>query len=101
MITKIPMEQGSGRERVRNAPVDPPVADAARAVLERKFIEFLETGELPEGLVADNVFLDFTIPLWWLQASGIRDAVALQRSGHPSPGRVPRWRTDRTDRGIG
>lgn len=100
MITDVPMEQESGPESLQNAHAAPTVSEATLRVLERKFIEFLETGKIPEGLFADDVFLDFTIPLWRLQASGIQDAVALRRSGHPSPGRVPRWRTDRTDRGF-
>jgi len=100
MITNVPMEKGSVPESLQRSPTDPLAAEATVAVLERKFIEFLETGELPDGLFADNVFLDFTIPLWRLQALGIQDAVALRRSGHPSPGRVPRWRTDRTDKGF-
>jgi hypothetical protein len=69
-------------------------------VLERKFIRFLETGEVPEGLFAPDVFLDFTPPLWRMQASGLQAAVALRRAGHPSPGTVSRWRTDRTERGF-
>lgn len=69
-------------------------------VLERRFIRFLETGEVPEGLFAQDLFLDFTPPLWRMQASGLQAAVALRRAGHPSPGTVSRWRTDRTEKGF-
>ena len=69
-------------------------------VLAEKLIEFLETGEVPDGLFAPDVFLDFSLPLWRVQAGTVSDAVAARRAGHPAPGRVPRWRLDRTDRGF-
>ncbi|MGZ4613409.1 MAG: hypothetical protein ACXV1K_09620 [Kineosporiaceae bacterium] len=65
-----------------------------------EFIEFLETGTPPPGLFAPDVFLDFTMPTWRLQALGRDDAVALRRGGHPAPGRVPRSRFDPTPSGF-
>jgi hypothetical protein len=100
MSTKVAMEQETGPKDLPHAPAAPAVSEAILATLERKFIKFLETGWVPDGLFADDVFLDFTPPLWRLQASGVQDALALRRAGHPSPGTVPRWRTDRTDRGF-
>ncbi|MDQ0769366.1 hypothetical protein QF031_002115 [Pseudarthrobacter defluvii] len=100
MITNIPMEKKSRTEIHQHPPVVPLVSEETVRVLERKFIEFLKTGNIPDGLFADDVFLDFTVPLWRLQASGVQDAVALRRSGHPCAGKVPRWRTDRTDTGF-
>lgn len=73
--------------------------EAAREMALR-LIQFLETGEVPPGLFADNVFCDFTLPLWRLQAQGRESVVALRRQGHPSPGRVPRWRCDPTPTGF-
>jgi hypothetical protein len=64
------------------------------------FIEFLETGSVPDGLFAPDVFCDFTMPKWRLQAQGIDDVVALRRAGHPGPGQVTRWRCDPTDTGL-
>jgi hypothetical protein len=65
-----------------------------------EFIAYLETGEAAPDLFAPDVFVDFTLPLWRLQAQG-RDAVlALRRGGHPSPGRVPRSRFDPTPTGF-
>ncbi|HEY3613052.1 MAG TPA: hypothetical protein VGK92_05075 [Gaiellales bacterium] len=64
------------------------------------FIEFLETGDPPDGLFADDLFCDFTMPHWRLQAQGVDDAVALRRHGHPTPGRVPRSRFDATESGF-
>ena len=65
-----------------------------------RFVAFLETGVAPAGLFADDVFCDFTMPLWRLQARGVDDVVALRRQGHPSPGRVIRWRADATPTGF-
>jgi hypothetical protein len=59
-----------------------------------RVIRYLETGTPPDGLFDPEVFLDFTMPTWRLQALGVDDAVALRRAGHPAPGRVPRWRVD-------
>lgn len=39
-----------------------------------RFIEFLETGSVPDGLFAPDVFCDFTMPKWRLQAPGNRRA---------------------------
>ena len=75
--------------------------DVARAhELAEKLIVWLETGSPPAGLLAPDVFCDFTMPTWRLQASGIDGTVALRRAGHPGPGSVPRWRFDPTPTGF-
>jgi len=81
-----------------NAPAATQV-ERAHALAE-KFIDFLETGTPAEGLFAPDVFCDFTMPTWRLQASGIDDAVGLRKAGHPGPSRVPRWRFDPTPTGF-
>jgi hypothetical protein len=68
--------------------------------LAARFIEFLETGNAPDGLFTAGAFCDFTMPQWRLQAQGSRDIVALRNSGHPAPGRVPRSRFDATTTGF-
>jgi hypothetical protein len=68
--------------------------------LAGKLIAFLETGVPPSGLFAPDVFIDFTMPQWRLQAQGAEDAVGLRRHGHPAPGRVPRSRFDATTTGF-
>lgn len=70
-----------------------------RAVAER-FVAFLEAGTPAPGLFTDDVFLDFTMPCWRLQADGLDATLALRRRGHPTPGRVPRWRFDPTPGGF-
>ena len=69
-------------------------------VLARRFTEFLETGTVPDGLFAADVFCDFTMPKWRLQAEGVPGLVALRKAGHPGPGKVPRWRCDPTPNGF-
>ncbi|MDQ6754573.1 MAG: hypothetical protein M3017_14520 [Actinomycetota bacterium] len=76
------------------------LAPAAVGTLERRFIEFLQTGSIPGGLFAEDVFIDMTIPQWRLQATGPDGVLDVRRGGHPSPGLVPRWRTDTTARGF-
>jgi hypothetical protein len=71
----------------------------ARAAAER-FVTFLEEGIPPPHLFADDVFCDFTMPLWRLQARGIDAIVALRKRGHPSPGTVVRQRFDTTPTGF-
>ncbi len=73
--------------------------DQANAVAAR-FIQFLETGKPPEGLFTADVFCDFTLPRWRLQAQGVNEVVALRLQGHPGPGKVPRWRCDPTPTGL-
>ncbi|WP_018151854.1 hypothetical protein [Leeia oryzae] len=65
-----------------------------------QFIQFLETGTPPAGLLTDDIFCDFTMPRWRLQAQGLAQVVALRQHGHPSPGKVPRWRCDPTPTGF-
>jgi hypothetical protein len=72
---------------------------ATRAVAEL-FLAYLETGEARPGLFAPDVFVDFTMPTWRLQAQGVEDALALRRAGHPAPGSVVRSRFDPTPTGF-
>ncbi|HEY2298927.1 MAG TPA: hypothetical protein VGL39_09430 [Jatrophihabitantaceae bacterium] len=73
--------------------------DTAR-LLAGQLIEFLETGEVADGLFAPDVFCDFTPPEWRLQAQGLGGTVAIRKAGHPSKGRVPQARLDVTERGF-
>jgi hypothetical protein len=68
--------------------------------LAGKFITLLETGKAPAGLFTPDVFVDFTMPQWRLQAQGEGDVVGMRRQGHPGPGRVPRSRFDATATGF-
>src|SRR5882757_130846 len=75
-------------------------ADTTARELADGFVAFLETGTPPDGLFTPDVFCDFTMPQWRLQARGVDDVVALRRAGHPGPGRVPRSRLDATATGF-
>jgi hypothetical protein len=65
-------------------------------------VDFLESSgaRVPPGLFRADVFIDFTSPTWRLQAQGVDGLVGLRQGGHPWPGRVPRSRVDRTDKGF-
>ena len=69
-------------------------------ILVRRFIDFLETGVVPDRLFTPDVFCDFTLPKWRLQAEGVDAVIALRKAGHPGPGKVPRWRCDATETGF-
>lgn len=68
--------------------------------MAQKFIQFLESGEAPEGLFTNDVFCDFTLPLWRLQAQGLESVVSLRVEGHPGKGKVSHWRCDPTPSGF-
>src|SRR5690242_17439048 len=73
--------------------------DSRTRKLAADLVHFLETGTPPERLFADDVFCDFTLPHWRLQAQGSEALVALRRRGHPAPGKVVRSRLDETPAG--
>jgi hypothetical protein len=74
-------------------------ADRTRVLVDQ-LVEFLETGTPPPGLLARDVFCDFTMPHWRLQSSGVDEFVQLRRRGHPGPGSVPRRRWAPTPTGF-
>lgn len=74
--------------------------EALSRELAAKFVEFLETGDVPKGLFTPDLFCDFTMPQWRLQANGLEEAVGLRKNGHPGPSRVPRSRFDVTATGF-
>lgn len=74
-------------------------ADEANSIALR-LIEFLETGKAPSGLFTEDVFLDFTLPKWRIQAQGLSPVIDSRLQGHPGEGKVPRWRCDPTPTGF-
>jgi len=74
--------------------------DARSEELVRDLIRFMQTGDVPEGLFAPDVFCDFTSPHWRVQSQGVEDVVRLRKQGHPAAGTVPRWRVDQTPAGF-
>jgi len=69
-------------------------------VLSEKIVNFLETGQVPDGLFRPDVFLDLTMPAWRIQTAGAEDLIAVRKQGHPGPGTVTRWRADPTPSGF-
>lgn len=76
------------------------MSDAQSEAIAKRLIGFLETGEAPADLFAPDVFLDFTPPLWRIQAQGVDDVTRVRLAGHPGPGTVSSWRCDSTARGF-
>lgn len=66
----------------------------------KRFINFLETGKVAEGLFTSDIFCDLTVPKWRVQAQGFEDVVELRLKNHPGAGTVPRWRYDPTPTGF-
>ena len=76
------------------------MSEALAEAVAKRLIVFLETGEAPANLFAPDVFLDFTPPLWRVQAQGVDGVTRVRRAGHPGPGKVSSWRCDATARGF-
>ena len=68
--------------------------DSRARTLARQFVDFLETGVVADGLFAPDMFTDFTMPTWRLQADTADGGVAIRAAGHPMVGRVPWQRLD-------
>ncbi|GAA4361249.1 hypothetical protein [Angustibacter luteus] len=75
-----------------------PVADPTVAVA--RLISFLETGSVPEGLFAPDVFSDLSLPHWRIQTETARDIIAERVAGHPIPGQVRVERVEHTGHGF-
>jgi hypothetical protein len=73
--------------------------ELARSLAE-KLIQFLETNQLPDGLLAAEVFADVSLPMWRLQADSPAGVAAIRVEGHPDTGSVPRYRFDPTPTGF-
>jgi hypothetical protein len=74
--------------------------DRESARLLETAVRWLETCERPDDLFTSDVFVDFTLPHWRIQAAGTEGAFAIREQGHPSPGRVRVEAVDATSRGF-
>src|SRR5262249_62041630 len=83
--TSMQVQQGLTVEEVRLA-----------LVLVRRLV----TGVRADGLFADDVFTDLSLPHWRRQAVGPDETFALRAASHPFPGDVAVRGLDRTSRGI-
>jgi hypothetical protein len=82
--TALPVEQLQGEE----------------ARLARSLIGWLETGERPDDLFADDAFADLSLPQWRVQGEGPSELFDLRSASHPFPGEVSVRGLDRTSRGF-
>ena len=78
------------------ARVDRPDPSVAVANL----IRFLETGSVPGGLFAPDVFADLSLPHWRIQSATAEEVLAIRAQGHPFPGTVRVERVERTEHGF-
>jgi hypothetical protein len=74
--------------------------DTAADVAVAALIRFLETGTVPVGLFAPDVFADLSLPQWRVQATTAEELVAVRLEGHPSPGQVQVGRVEHTGHGF-
>jgi hypothetical protein len=63
-------------------------------------ITFLETGTVPSGLFAPDVFTDLSLPHWRVQTATADAIIAERFAGHPCPGQVRVERVESTDHGF-
>ena len=63
-------------------------------------VRWLETGEVADGLFAEDLFLDLTLPHWRVQFLGAEAVTRSRADFHPFLGKVRVERVDHTDRGF-
>jgi hypothetical protein len=63
-------------------------------------IRYLETGSVPDGLFAPDVFTDLSLPHWRIQTGTLDEVLAVRADGHPSPGQVRVERVEPTAHGF-
>jgi hypothetical protein len=76
------------------------VSVAGVAELADGMVSWLESGELPEGLFAPDVFADISMPTWRIQSATLDEMLAIRRKGHPGSGSVVERRVDPTATGF-
>ena len=64
------------------------------------FVEWMETGVAPDGLLAEDCFGDVSMPHWRFQVEGGPAIAASRHESHPFPGRVRVEKVDRTEHGF-
>ena len=71
-----------------------------RARLSERLVQWLETGERPADLFADDVFVDLSLPHWRVQGRGPDTVFGIREGDHPYRGWVRVEALDRTARGF-
>ena len=70
------------------------------SVAVANLIRFLETGSVPDGLFAPDVFSDLSLPHWRLQAATAAEILTIRAESHPCPGQVRVERVEQTGHGF-
>ncbi|MFD7155016.1 hypothetical protein ACFV9C_10470 [Kribbella sp. NPDC059898] len=65
-----------------------------------RLVEWLETGSVPDGLLAADCFADLSLPHWRRQFGSGAATIAARRELHPYAGTVRVERVDRTAAGF-
>lgn len=78
----------------------PSAVDGGLADLAGELVAWLETGRQPEGLFAEDVYADLSLPQWRLQVQGVGPLLQLREDSHPARGDVRVEALDRTSRGF-
>ena len=63
-------------------------------------IRFLETGVVPDGLFAPDMFTDFSLPHWRVQTTTAEEIIAERMASHPFAGEVRVERVEQTGHGF-
>jgi hypothetical protein len=74
--------------------------DDERARLSERLVQWLETGDRPDDLFADDVFVDLSLPHWRIQGRGLDTVFGIREGDHPHRGQVRVEALDRTSRGF-
>ena len=88
-----------------SAAVSAPSSAAAQRADHRikpadRLVEWLQTGDRPDDLFTEDVFVDLSLPLWRVQGQGVETIFGIREGGHPHPGTVRVEAVDRTARGF-
>ncbi len=76
------------------------VLEGGMADLAQLVVTWLETGVRPDGMFAEDVFADLTLPHWRVQSEGPDATFRLREDNHPQLGEVRVEALDRTSRGF-
>lgn len=70
------------------------------AELAEKLVDWLQTGDRPDDVFTDDVFVDLSLPQWRIQGQGLDTIFEIREGGHPHPGKVRVEALDLTSRGF-
>ncbi|MGX7678800.1 hypothetical protein ACSMXN_07865 [Jatrophihabitans sp. DSM 45814] len=84
----------------KTASASPVLVRPDSSVAVANLIRFLETGTIPDGLFAPDLFADLSLPHWRIQTATAEDIIAERVAGHPFPGQVRVERVEQTEHGF-